>query len=66
MSNTQQGSKKLYNLTQIVNWSRKEEQEHKVCCRCGKWGAIALKEKYGNYYFLCADHWQEDPSYMDQ
>lgn len=66
MSNKQQSPKKLYNQTQILNWTREEQIKHKVCYICQQWGTIALKGEHGNYYFVCADHWKVDPSYMDQ
>lgn len=66
MSNKQQSSKRLYNQTQVFNWTREEQRKYKVCYVCQKWGTIALKGDHGNYYFVCSDHWKEDPSYMDQ
>lgn len=50
---------KIHSELTILNWTRHQQEQNRICLYCDSWGSFAIqpKDAYRQYYFLCGDHY---------
>jgi len=53
---------KLHSELTILNWTRQQQEQNRICLYCDDWGSFAIqpKDAFRQYYFLCGDHYSSE------